>query len=423
MEVIREAEEAIKDAQQTIPIGIDYVLNNIQKTLNGQPILTIPKSAWMPSELELEERPYWLHPEDYEKEDRAEIEYETIKLTALAKLVFGKELVTQFLEPYEKDGKIKYRRNVRQIWELVNAETQCNETIGPSDEKTSCWLCGFKIMKEEKGLLSTCDHVLPIAQGRFFLDLYNPKYKDDKVLTDDEKSLLRLEYAWAHRFCNNVKLAITFVRADREGGMYNWSVDENNIRTMLNRIINYDLPKSKSSQSFIKGKIKEKYKNTDEWIDSRVKFISENNVGRIVKYLQKNRNSITSDLIGLDACTDESNICFTFRQILKPEDYGLLSRSFENQFLNILQKNKIKLEQLKKTVESIQLPSSELTQDERIRQLSSIVEPLKNLGNILIKANQQLQKVEQEVPVTPPPTKRIKTAGRRVGDRKTRRNK
>ena len=100
------------------------------------------------------------------------------------------------------------------------------------------------------GLLGTCDHILPIAQARFFLDLYNPSYK--RTITDDRKELLKLEYAWTHRFCNAVKQDIPIIKGYTEDNNNpKWAIDERGIDLILKRISNYKGEFYKAEKAFI----------------------------------------------------------------------------------------------------------------------------------------------------------------------------
>ena len=88
---------------------------------------------------------------------------------------------------------------VRQIWELSSPTTQCTNIIGGVDATTPCWLCGLKI-QETPTIKANCEHVLPIAQAVMVLDLYKAK-----VERGNESPFFKLEYAWAHSICNQIK--------------------------------------------------------------------------------------------------------------------------------------------------------------------------------------------------------------------------
>ena len=140
-----------------------------------------------------------------------------IELGHLGDLVFGKELK----EELKKRGV----NTVRAIYELSSATTQCANVTGIRNPNgMPCYVCGIPIdesdiIKEGKsyvnqGLTSECEHVLSIAQAIIFLGLYWDKAKraaNSGQLFGSEQQALQLEYAWAHRTCNQVKSDDNFI--------------------------------------------------------------------------------------------------------------------------------------------------------------------------------------------------------------------
>jgi hypothetical protein len=140
-----------------------------------------------------------------------------IELGYLGDLVFGKELKAEL----KKRGV----NTVRAIYELSSATTQCANVTGIRDPNgLPCYICGMAIdesdiIKDEKsyinqGLTSECEHVLSIAQAIIFLGLYWDKaQRAEKAgqLFGTPQQALQLEYAWAHRTCNQVKSDDNFI--------------------------------------------------------------------------------------------------------------------------------------------------------------------------------------------------------------------
>jgi len=153
------------------------------------------------------------------------------KLTVMAKYIFGNNAIKAFTEGVkDAEGNFIIRpKSIRDIWELTDETIQCNNVIGKWKLGTECWICGYATVQSAKrqkrdsiggakrkrepsednttnenptGIEPTCDHILPIAQARFFLDLYNPSIKPT---TPESEAVLKLEYEWAHRYCNEVK--------------------------------------------------------------------------------------------------------------------------------------------------------------------------------------------------------------------------
>ena len=120
------------------------------------------------------------------------------KLTKLLKGIYGDE----WIDDWVKSGK-----TVRQIFELSKPTTQCNNTISSSTGK-KCWLCGIAFDETLPALKPVCEHVLPIAQAVFFLQLYSNRESRDQ----DIPEVMREEYDWAHQYCNLKKSDQVFIK-------------------------------------------------------------------------------------------------------------------------------------------------------------------------------------------------------------------
>lgn len=162
-----------------------------------------------------------------------------VNLTPLVKQIFGEKPVEQWMR---ETGS-----TARMIYDLTKgAAPQCiaaGKTVTPGI--TPCWLCGLVFPTADKAvpqLEPICDHVLPVAQGTFFLELYSaskiraapidptiPRPSPlDKVFT--------LEYEWAHSICNNVKVDAMFMKEVNVRGNPRWEPDIVSIRKLLNGI-------------------------------------------------------------------------------------------------------------------------------------------------------------------------------------------
>lgn len=63
-------------------------------------------------------------------------------------------------------------REARRFFEQTKTSIQCKKVL---TDKTHCWLCGNSFGRPDPYLLPQCEHVLPVAQGVIFLELYSPK--------------------------------------------------------------------------------------------------------------------------------------------------------------------------------------------------------------------------------------------------------
>ena len=90
------------------------------------------------------------------------------------------------------------------------------------------------VTSKVKGLRGECEHILPIAQARYFLNLYSTSiknkllgedtiYKDQNDPAFDEKWItwhieaFKLEYDYAHSYCNQLKSSRSFIVRNPQG--------------------------------------------------------------------------------------------------------------------------------------------------------------------------------------------------------------
>jgi hypothetical protein len=80
-------------------------------------------------------------------------------------------IITYFGEEGLKALK-KVRIDARTVYEPTDTDTQCEETIGRVDHRTTCWLCNELLWPEGCERDAQCEHKLAIAQAVYFLELY-----------------------------------------------------------------------------------------------------------------------------------------------------------------------------------------------------------------------------------------------------------
>jgi hypothetical protein len=74
-----------------------------------------------------------------------------------------------------------------------------------------CWLCGFGFNRVIAALKPQCEHVLPIAQAVYYLELYSSQNSKPADI-----EFLKLEYEWAHPYCNYRKTDSNFIKESIE---------------------------------------------------------------------------------------------------------------------------------------------------------------------------------------------------------------
>lgn len=114
--------------------------------------------------------------------------------------------------------------NWRKVLEPVDPVTQCEKAI-PTEKPGSgtCYLCEQPMLDKKSfgknyahPLYPECEHILPVTSARWYLDLYmfKEQTKDETIA-----KLLSLEYAWAHRICNQTKSNDLYISEDQDKGV------------------------------------------------------------------------------------------------------------------------------------------------------------------------------------------------------------
>jgi hypothetical protein len=159
-----------------------------------------------------------------------------IELGHLGDIIFGPEL--------KKQLKTSGIDTTRAIYELSSPTTQCGVITGIRNPNgTPCYICGMNINSADvknvgkklinQGLTAECEHILSIAQAIIFLGLYWAKAPAGHLFVQDP-DILKLEYAWAHRTCNQIKSDMSLIRFDTTSTTYQPNID--NIQGLLQNI-------------------------------------------------------------------------------------------------------------------------------------------------------------------------------------------
>lgn len=188
--------------------------------------------------------------------------FELQGLTAFATALYTAEGVAKIKSIWGETGLRRYFENYQ--------GDQCR-VITPAFQGgiSKCWICGFTIPgakarrrgEKPSGYSLECEHVFPIAQAIFFLDLHR-----GGVITDEEKKRLAPEYDWSHRVCNQIKNDDHFVTVEGEGKNRKWVIaGGTKIRDFLQKI--YD----RSGIYFGRdpNRLQRDIKDVDAWITER----------------------------------------------------------------------------------------------------------------------------------------------------------
>lgn len=259
----------------------------------------------------------------------------------MARYLFGEEAVEIFNKGLKDEtGQIiiKGKKRVRKIWELADPTSQCTNVIGEWKKGIPCWICGTAIISgavlggvkgkrarpisidsssddesETSGIGTepACEHILPIAQARFFLDLYDPKIEN---VTAGKMKARKLEYEWAHQYCNMVKSDDQYIH---NTGSYDepvWEVDQNMIALNLGKIYqkiddsSYQARFSEGKE-IIKANIMKDYLTERNWKAQRLQFMTDR-VQKIVDFINKGSVELGRliELAGTSKCIDPRNL-------------------------------------------------------------------------------------------------------------------
>jgi hypothetical protein len=209
------------------------------------------------------------------------------------------------------------RKNCRDIYEPGSIEAQCNNTIGKVRDEDRCYICGFDFDEKIEGLQPTCEHILPIIQAIFFLDLYRSSEKGKH--TPEQMDILRKEYAWAHRCCNYVKGDDSFLvtKLNRVTNFPRWDFGVNQTTRVLSNIHKtYKYEGTSAIQALISTK------GYDIWLRERLDYIKTKKIDSIVNFIDNKGMGGTVIMIGFGNCVDASKMNDDFKEILQKIERG-----------------------------------------------------------------------------------------------------
>jgi hypothetical protein len=134
--------------------------------------------------------------------DKITLDYASSKITAI--YLFGLENATRMAEIVGRHGSLDFRK----LLEPKDASDQCKAVVGEFKDGIECYLCGIPISigvtNSNDEMYRECEHIMPVVQGRW----YGLIYIEGK---DQDVDRLKIEYAWAHRCCNQAKSTELFI--------------------------------------------------------------------------------------------------------------------------------------------------------------------------------------------------------------------
>lgn len=205
----------------------------------------------------------------------------------------------------------------RKIFELHQPDTQCANVIGESRIGDMCYICGLEMRNNIRSMTPSCEHILPIMQAMFFLDLY----RSSDTPTDEQMNILKLEYAWTHRCCNLTKNVTSLLETRIDEENYpTWHFNSKNTDKILRSIFGEISPNECNSVRDLVPK-----EQREAWILDRIEKIRTEKIAPILDYIgKKGINGGIVVMLGLKNCVNPTKIDSKFLEILASEKEGTL---------------------------------------------------------------------------------------------------
>lgn len=228
-----------------------------------------------------------------------------------ASIVMRQLFPASVIEKWEDTSERNKKRTCRQIYEISAPETQCNNVIETKIDDI-CYICGFILDETSVGLKRVCEHILPIIQAVFFLELY--------VSGREVTPAQRLEYDWAHNCCNAVKGDISFLQTRTVNYYPTYEFNEKNVRDILQKIIGIQQVKSGKFQGI--EKIQAMVPDKQAWVEKQLVFIRDRKMKDIVKYIADKGDNGMALMIGYRNCSLDKNMKNDFLTLLRESRIG-----------------------------------------------------------------------------------------------------
>lgn len=202
------------------------------------------------------------------------------------------------------------KKSCRDIYELSNIDAQCTHVVKKKEPKDDvCYICGFEFDETVEGLQRACEHILPIVQAVFFLELY----KSGKEITPAQL----LEYDWAHRCCNYVKNDYSFLKTQIKNKYPAYVCNINQLSVTLSLIQNIKKDPETGKQKFIGLEhIQPKIELNPKWKEERLEYIRDVKMKPVVDYIASHGDNGIALMIGYKNCLADKNIHHSFLTLL-----------------------------------------------------------------------------------------------------------
>jgi len=203
------------------------------------------------------------------------------------------------------NGYQKVFENARDWLEPTNPTTQCTAVIGHWEDRRDtelCYLCGIPLTQDDiEEFPPECEHILPVFQACCFLELYTtklgsePTEQDYQNMSENEASrirsswkLVKQEYLWSHRCCNQIKSNNSFMNYNPKDGFV---FDKLMFKKIMTGIFNGKMADKEGGKKEIRdycGSLTGKFTGSiKDWLTQR-----ENVIRKIIENITKSLNKV-----------------------------------------------------------------------------------------------------------------------------------
>ena len=202
------------------------------------------------------------------------------------------------LKDSDNGNKVKVA-DVRELLEGIGAQNQCNAAIGSIKDipRIKCYICGqLGGMPNMKTM--ECEHIFCVGLAAQYFGFLRAT-----SFSEEQKLVLSILYAWAHRCCNQLKSNLSFMKFKSKPNENEFEFHEANAKELLRNIYGNT---EKYDCEWVDKLIKKVYTDKQRFITARTAIL-----GRYCKPLIEQINEVRTRLFHF------SPDLFSFMSILK----------------------------------------------------------------------------------------------------------
>ena len=202
-------------------------------------------------------------------------------------------------EPKKKTEEKQKVADPRGIIEGIGAQNQCGAAIGSLEKipRVKCYICG-ELGKLPNMKTMECEHIFCVGLAAQYFGLLRAT-----SFSEEQKNVLSILYAWAHRCCNQLKSNLSFMKFKSKPNDNEFEFYETNAKELLRNIYDNTV---KYDCRWVDVQIKKTYPTIKSFVDKRTAIL-----GRYCRPLIQEINEVKSQLFHYNPQL------FSFMSILK----------------------------------------------------------------------------------------------------------